>query len=427
MRSCYIIALVVALSSPRGGAEGLRAQNTNNSPYSSYGFGDLVNSTQVSQAMMAGVSAAVIDPYSVIQVNPASYASLVRPTFESGAVVRYVNYSTATASEDQSAFRMLGLTLGVPFGKGRWGMALGLMPVSDVGYSLSERVPLESGEGDVRFVYEGSGGLNRAFIGVGTSVWQRYDSLGNGHKLALGANFNYLFGGIEQTRKDRTLAEREFKTFSEALEKETVKLRQQDEQAKGRMQEVEQRLLKLTAEAEKAETQRQRIAAEVESLQDRREEFAQAEAQLKKWNEIEKRLRGQLEELEEKHDMLRRGLPTEEATVVMFANDIIKRIDLIDALIQRYGTVNGSDAHDQLQTLRASFEDILHQHGIVEFDVPSGTEVDVDLRKRIAVVDSVPGKAKPRVTESFRSGFIYSREDGHEIILRKVEVRTSSQ
>lgn len=201
MRSCYIIALVVALSSPRGGAEGLRAQNTNNSPYSSYGFGDLVNSTQVSQAMMAGVSAAVIDPYSVIQVNPASYASLVRPTFECGAVVRYVNYSTATASEDQSAFRMLGLTLGVPFGKGRWGMALGLMPVSDVGYSLSERVPLESGEGDVRFVYEGSGGLNRAFIGVGTSVWQRYDSLGNGHKLALGANFNYLFGGIEQTRK----------------------------------------------------------------------------------------------------------------------------------------------------------------------------------------------------------------------------------
>ncbi|MCB1212224.1 MAG: nucleotide exchange factor GrpE, partial [Verrucomicrobiales bacterium] len=232
---------------------------------------------------------------------------------------------------------------------------------------------------------------------------------------------------IEQTRKDRTLAEREFKTFSEALEKEMAKLRQQDEQAKARMQEVEQRLLKLTAEAEKAETQRQRIAAEVESLQDRREEFAQAEAQLKKWNEIEKRLRGQLEELEEKHDMLRRGLPTEEATVVMFANDIIKRIDLIDALIQRYGTVNGSDAHDQLQTLRASFEDILHQHGIVEFDVPSGTEVDVDLRKRIAVVDSVPGKAKPRVTESFRSGFIYSREDGHEIILRKVEVRTSSQ
>ena len=201
MRSWHIIAVVAALSTPKGGPDGLRAQNTNNSPYSAYGFGDLVNTTQVSQALMGGIGAAVIDPYSVIHVNPASYASMVRPTFESGAVVRYVNYSTADASEDQNAFRLLGLTLGVPFGKGRWGMALGLMPVSEVGYTLTERVPLASGEGDVRFEYAGSGGLNRAFIGAGTSVLQRYDSLGNGHKLSIGANFNYLFGGIEQTRK----------------------------------------------------------------------------------------------------------------------------------------------------------------------------------------------------------------------------------
>jgi hypothetical protein len=43
-----------------------------------------------------------------------------------------------------------------------------------------------------------------------------------------------------------------------------------------------------------------------------------------------------LAELEEKHEIMRRGLPTEESTVVMFANDIIKRIDLIDALVARY-------------------------------------------------------------------------------------------
>ena len=48
-----------------------------------------------------------------------------------------------------------------------------------------------------------------------------------------------------------------------------------------------------------------------------------------------------------------------------------------------------------------------------------------ELRKRIAVVDSTPGKAKPRVVESCRTGFIYSRSEGHEVILRKVEVRTS--
>jgi molecular chaperone GrpE (heat shock protein) len=162
-------------------------------------------------------------------------------------------------------------------------------------------------------------------------------------------------------------------------------------------------------------------------LHDRRAEFAQAESQLKHWQGIEARLRGQLLELEEKHEIMRRGLTTDESTVVMFANDLIKRIDLIDALTSRYAGHNGGDVVAQLQTLRASFEDILFQHGVSEFDVALGTEVDTNLRKRIAVVDSVPGKDKPRVIETCRSGFIYSREEGHEVILRKVEVKTSSQ
>jgi hypothetical protein len=53
--------------------------------------------------------------------------------------------------------------------------------------------------------------------------------------------------------------------------------------------------------------------------------------------------------------------------------------------------------------------------------------VDVELRQRIAIVENEPGKAKPRVTASFRPGFIYGTEDGREVILRKVEVKTSSQ
>ena len=174
-------------------------------------------------------------------------------------------------------------------------------------------------------------------------------------------------------------------------------------------------------------TQTERVKSELSGLQDRRAEFAQAEAQLRHWQEIEARLRGQLLELEEKHEIMRRGLPTDEGTVIMFANDLIKRIDLIDALSARYSGHNGGDVVAQLGTLRASFEDILLQHGVSEFDIAAGTEVDTQLRKRIAVVDSLPGKEKPRVVETCRSGFMYSREEGQEVILRKVEVRTSSQ
>ncbi|HRJ11003.1 MAG TPA: hypothetical protein PLP58_20655, partial [Prosthecobacter sp.] len=126
------------------------------------------------------------------------------------------------------------------------------------------------------------------------------------------------------------------------------------------------------------------------------------------------------------HEILRHGLGSDESTVIMFANDIIKRLDLVDALMSRYAGQNGGDVVSQLRTLRHSFEDILLQHGVSEFDVDPGTEVDVPLRKRITIVESLPGKNKPRVVESCRSGFIYSREEGHEVVLRKVEVRISS-
>lgn len=233
----------------------------------------------------------------------------------------------------------------------------------------------------------------------------------------------------EQARKDREAADAEFKKFSADIQKQAATLQNYELEQKKRIAELEKRIADLGTVQQRSLSQIDETNTELKRLEDRKQEFAQAEAQLKHWQDIEKRLRGQLAELEEKHEVMRRGLPTEESTVVMFANDIIKRIDLIDSLVARYAGLNGSagDVPQQLVTLRASFEDILHQHGVAEFSIPPGTEVDIELRKRIAVVDSVPGKSKPRVTESCRSGFVLSRGEGHEIILRKVEVRTSSQ
>jgi len=110
----------------------------------------------------------------------------------------------------------------------------------------------------------------------------------------------------------------------------------------------------------------------------------------------------------------------------MFAGDLIKRIDLIDILIQRYTGQNGGiDARAAHAT--GPIEDILHQHGVTEFDVSSNTEIDVALRQRIAVIESEPGNAKPRIVASYRPGFVYSPPEGKEVALRKVEVKTSSR
>ena len=224
----------------------------------------------------------------------------------------------------------------------------------------------------------------------------------------------------EAAKKERVETESALAEMIDKSQKQSASLTALESEQRKRLTEIEKTLYDHV-------TQTECVKLELSTLQERRAEFAQAEVQLRHWQEIESRLRGQLVELEEKHEIMRRGLPADEGTVIMFANDLIKRIDLIDALSARYSGRNECDISAQLGKLRASFEDILLQHGVSEFDIAAGTEVDTQLRKRIAVVDSLPGKEKPRVIETCRSGFIYSREEGQEVILRKVEVRTSSQ
>ena len=149
---------------------------------------------------MGGTGIAVIDPYGVVQANPASYAGMARTNFELSGLWHLVELSTTDQAVKRSNARLLGLSVGVPFGEDRWGIALGVQPVSEVDYLIEDQGVLSDG-GSVLYQYQGSGGLNRVYAGVGGALWQKLDSLGNGHRLCLGGNFNYLFGTIEQTRK----------------------------------------------------------------------------------------------------------------------------------------------------------------------------------------------------------------------------------
>ena len=231
---------------------------------------------------------------------------------------------------------------------------------------------------------------------------------------------------MEQIKKERGAAEAEFNKYANDLQAHADLLEKADQERRRQIMALEKRVQDLANVEQQGQTKVESTKKDLAALEKRKGEFARAEAQMRQWQEIEKRLRGQLIELEEKHEALRKGLPTDEGTVMIFGNDLIKRLDLIDVLIQRYVGAGG-DTDQQLRTLRASFEDILHQHGVTEFEIAPGTEVDVAMRHRISIIDSVPGKAKPKVIESYRPGFIYTAPDGREVILRKVEVKTSSQ
>ncbi|MEI6535852.1 MAG: nucleotide exchange factor GrpE, partial [Verrucomicrobiaceae bacterium] len=213
----------------------------------------------------------------------------------------------------------------------------------------------------------------------------------------------------------------------EAAEQELstqVKLSGLNEEITREQQRLE--LLRRERESEEDEHRRtlEKLAQEIDEARDRladrmkREESAQT-----------LRLKERINEMEEKHETLRSNLSAslDEKTVIVFAGDLIKRIDLVDILIQRFsGSGANASLEQQLRTLRASLEDILAQHNIHEFTVTPGTEVDVDLRLRITIVESTAGSGRPKVVESYRPGFIYAGENGREVILRKVEVKTSS-
>ena len=183
------------------GAMEAAAQGGGGSPYSAYGLGDMLATGQATQAMMGGTGLAITEPYSVVTGNPAGYVSLARPVFDVGVSIRTTRSSSVEASSTRKDARFTGFAIGVPFGAGKWGMAMGLTPFSEVDYAMVRATEVEGYP--VKYKYSGSGGLDKAFFGLGRNLYQqRADSIGNmGMRVALGADFNFLFGSVEQTRE----------------------------------------------------------------------------------------------------------------------------------------------------------------------------------------------------------------------------------
>lgn len=198
MRYLTISAVCLLMAAPQ---LELRAQGQQGSgnPYSAYGFGTLLSSQQVEQASMGGTGIALADPYGLNIANPASYPTLALTNFQTAAAIRFLRFDSEDRSVSGNRLDLLGLSIGVPFGRGRWGMAFGITPVSDVGYLIKDSEQVL--EGPVTYLYQGDGGLNRGYIGLGRTLWQSNDTLNKGTKITFGANFNYLFGTIEEGRK----------------------------------------------------------------------------------------------------------------------------------------------------------------------------------------------------------------------------------
>ncbi len=159
------------------------AQQGTASPYSFYGIGDVKFKGTAENRLMGGV-AVFPDSIHINLQNPASYSSLKLTTFTVGGSFNATKFTSFENNEKAQRTTVDYLAVGLPVTK-KIGVTFGLMPYSSVGY----RVRTEDEERVIR-KYSGTGGLNKAFVGMGYTLNKNF---------SLGADISYSFGKIETT------------------------------------------------------------------------------------------------------------------------------------------------------------------------------------------------------------------------------------
>ncbi len=170
----------------------ISASAQENSPYSRFGLGDLTPNNNVFSRGMGGIAAGVADNRSVNFTNPASLSVIYNTILDVGTEIDYrILKSTNPAKKFTSANTYVSyLQLAFPLTTPKmvkknmaWAMSFGLKPVSKINYKIEKNQRFSSTD-SLNTLYEGSGGLNQAFIGTGFKY----------KNLSIGFNVGYMFG-----------------------------------------------------------------------------------------------------------------------------------------------------------------------------------------------------------------------------------------
>jgi archaellin len=175
-----------------------------NSPYSRYGLGDFLPSQHLIARGMGGAAVAYVDAQSINMINPATYADLRIVTFDFAATIDNRTLKSLLPENKfktgnfRPAYVAVGIPLSLVFDKKKWlkntGLAFGLRPLSNISYGIFESKRITGIDSATTF-YEGNGGLNQAFVGMGKKWY------GKKTNLSVGFNTGYTFGRKETSTK----------------------------------------------------------------------------------------------------------------------------------------------------------------------------------------------------------------------------------
>ncbi len=166
---------------------------TNTSPYSIVGIGDIEQSYSDRSAGMADAGVSLSSQRSMYHANPASYTALDDHFFsvEVGGRLQAISYIGNNVSLDNQHsvdMQMMKLALAVKVKKW-WGSSIGLMPYSSSNYSFYSTKFIDGTNQQTQAHYNGTGGLYQFYFGNGFAL---------GKNLSIGVQASFLFGSLIQ-------------------------------------------------------------------------------------------------------------------------------------------------------------------------------------------------------------------------------------
>ena len=171
------------------------AQSNINSPYSSFGLGEISGLNHALFSALGNTTITIQDSTALNFYNPASYSALGKgqPLFSLGVSSTLSNFTEGGNSNFASITGIQNFALGLSFSN-YFGLAFGLKPYARRGYEFSSRILVE--QDSLIYTYSGEGGINEVFLGLSSNLIKY-----KGTTLSVGANFGYLFGNTSNTRK----------------------------------------------------------------------------------------------------------------------------------------------------------------------------------------------------------------------------------
>ena len=158
------------------------AQKSSYSPYSYFGVGETNFSATADNKMMGG-NTAYVDSVSVNLNVPASLSKLKFVNYSVGVNLKNNRYSTQDNNAKTTTASLNYLSVSIP--TKHFGFNFGLKPNTSVGYLLESVDETTDPVSTNR--YNGDGGINSAFIGLGFELFKNF---------GLGISSSYSFGNL---------------------------------------------------------------------------------------------------------------------------------------------------------------------------------------------------------------------------------------